>query len=189
MFAAQRHIAIVAADLGLRALPDSRASGIDPQVHRRLAAAVTHSLQFHERVRNAQQHLGAREQFALEIGAQAIAQHRNVRLVRKPGELPDLSFGEELRLVDQHAGQRFDPGGGGDPRPQVGFGVKAVRLGMQANAAFDRAGPAPVIQRGGPQHGRHAALAVVEIGLQQRGRFARVHAGVVEVKLGHAGVR
>ena len=33
--------------------------------------------------------------------------------------------------------------------------------------------------------GVHTALAIVEIGLQQRRRFPSIHAGIVEVELGH----
>ena len=41
--------------------------------------------------------------------------------------------------------------------------------------------------RRGPQHRLHAALAIVEIGLQQGGRFARVHRRIIEIELGHQG--
>ena len=42
-----------------------------------------------------------------------------------------------------------------------------------------------IIDGGGPKHRCHAALAIIEIGLQQVRGFACVHAGVVEVELGH----
>jgi hypothetical protein len=61
--------------------------------------------------------------------------------------------------------------GGGYARPQVGALVEQVRVRLQPDAAGDRLALPAIIHRRRPQHGRHAALAIVEIGLQQRGRF------------------
>ena len=47
-------------------------------------------LEFNERVGDAQQGGRAGKQFALEIGPQAIAEHRDAGRVGDPGELPDL---------------------------------------------------------------------------------------------------
>src|SRR3546814_13661391 len=74
---------------------------------------------------------------------------------------------------------------GGDGREQVRRGVEQMRLRLQPDARDDQAPFVAVIYRGGPQHGLHAALAIVEAGLQQGGRFARVHRAIVEIELGH----
>ena len=50
MAAAQGDIAVVAADLGLRAGGDRMAVGIDAQVHRRLAPAFAHRFQLDQRI-------------------------------------------------------------------------------------------------------------------------------------------
>jgi hypothetical protein len=65
------------------------------------------------------------------------------------------------------------------------FGWSAAAAGLQADARGDRAAAGAVVERRGPEHGLHAALAIVEIGLQQSGRFPRVHGGIVEIELGH----
>ena len=103
MAAAQRDVAVVAADLGLRAGGDGMALGIDAQVHRRLAPAFAHRLQLDQRVGQREQRRRAGEQLALEIGAQAVAEHRDAELVGDPAQLQDMVAGQELRLVDQHA--------------------------------------------------------------------------------------
>ena len=87
MPAAQRDIAVVAADLGLRARGDRMALLIDTQVHRRLAAAFAHRLQFDQRVCERQQRRRTGKQLALEIRPQAIAEHRDAELV---GDLAQL---------------------------------------------------------------------------------------------------
>ena len=81
MLAAERDIAVVAADLGLRAGGDRLAFLVDAQVHRRLAPAFAHRLQFDERIRQREQRGRAGEQLALEVGSQAVAEHRNAKLV------------------------------------------------------------------------------------------------------------
>ena len=55
MPAAQRDIAVVAADLGLGAGGDGMALRVDAQVHRRLAPAFADGLQFDQRVRQRKQ--------------------------------------------------------------------------------------------------------------------------------------
>ena len=85
----------------------------------------------------------------------------------------------------QDAGERLDPAGSHDPLMQVGIGRKTLGIGVEADPAFDRLVSAAIIEFGSPQHGGHPALAVIEVRLQQRGRFARVHRGVVEIELGH----
>src|SRR5687768_4343118 len=79
------------------------ASRIDAQVHRRLAAAFAHRLQFDERVGQRQKRRAAFKQLPEEVGAQAIAKHRQIDLVAEAAELENLVPGQELRFVDQKA--------------------------------------------------------------------------------------
>ena len=103
MLAAQRDVAVVSADLGLRAGRDRIALGIDPQVHGRLAPAFANRLQFDQAVAQGQQGGRAWKQMALEVRAQAVAEDRNLQLVGDPAKLKHMIAGEELRLVDQDA--------------------------------------------------------------------------------------
>src|SRR3546814_18907988 len=64
-----------------------------------------------------------------------------------------------------------------------------MRPREQADAAGDVPRAVQGVERRGPQHRFHAALAIVEIRLQQRRRLARIHAGIIEIKLGHGGMR
>ena len=59
-----------------------------------------------QRIRDAEQGRRAGEQFRLKIGAQAIADDRDIRLIRQSCELQNLCAGEELRFIHQHASER-----------------------------------------------------------------------------------
>jgi hypothetical protein len=61
-----------------------------------------------------------------------------------------------------------------------------IALTLMPEAGVDHALATAVMDAGGEQQGAHPALAIVEIGLEQRGRFARIHRGIVEIELGHA---
>ncbi len=54
----------------------------------------------------AEQLRAAGKELAAEIGAQPVTQHGNVELVDDRTELAHLRGRQELRFVDQHAGQR-----------------------------------------------------------------------------------
>ena len=69
MLAAERDIAIIAADLGLRPGLYRRTTGIDPQVHRRLAPALAHRFDLDQRIGKREQLGRSGEQPRLEIGA------------------------------------------------------------------------------------------------------------------------
>src|SRR5690606_22736766 len=94
--AADRDVALVAADLHLRPLVDHVALAVHAHGHRGLAAAVADGLDLADLVRPGQQVLAALEQFAAEIGAQAVAQHRHVQRVDHLAQLPDLVAPQEL---------------------------------------------------------------------------------------------
>ena len=73
MPAAQRDIAVVAADFGLRARRDRMTLGIDAEVHGGLAAAFANRLELDQRVGQRQQGGRTWEEVAKEIGPEAIA--------------------------------------------------------------------------------------------------------------------
>ena len=103
MLAAQGDVAVVAADLGLRAGRDGVAVLVDAQVHRRLAAAFANCLELDQRVRERQERGGTGEELGLEIGAEAVAEHRDAEPVGDLAKLDHVPLGEELRLVDEDA--------------------------------------------------------------------------------------
>src|SRR3546814_15471696 len=65
---------------------------------------------------------------------------------------------------------------------QIAVGIEFMRLGHQSDAARHLSRAVPLIERGGPQHRLHAALAIVEIRLQQRRRFSCIYAGIIEIR-------
>src|SRR5947209_8569790 len=81
MLAAERDVAVVAADLRLRARGDGMPLGVDAQVHRRLASAFAHSLQFDQRIRERQQRGGTGKELSLEVGPEPVTEHRNAEPV------------------------------------------------------------------------------------------------------------
>src|SRR4029079_16851063 len=101
--AAQRDIAVVAADLGLRAGGNGVAFDIAAEFHCRLAPAFTTRLQFDQRICEREQRRRAGEQLALEIGAKAVAENGDGKLIGYLAQLEHRALREELRLVDQDA--------------------------------------------------------------------------------------
>jgi len=81
------------------------AFGIEAEVHARLPAAFADGLQLNERVGKGKQGGGPGEEVGLEVGAEAIAEHRYRKIVGDAAKLEDVIAGEELRLVNQHAMQ------------------------------------------------------------------------------------
>ena len=98
MLAAQRDIAVVSANLGLRALGHRVAGTIDTQVHRRLAPAFAHRFQLDEIVGNRQQRSTTGEQLPPKISAQAIGEHRNAIDIGQLRELIHTSNNNALKL-------------------------------------------------------------------------------------------
>jgi hypothetical protein len=89
--------------------------------------------------------------------------------------------GQELGLVNQDAMelpllQLF-----ADLDEQVDVRPVGVRSCVERDPGTDRPDSRTVVEIGGPKHGFHAALALVELGLEQGGRFPRVHRGIVEI--------
>jgi hypothetical protein len=149
---------------------------------------VADRLELGEVVGEAEQGGAAREEFALEVGAQPIAEDGEVEDVGDVAELPDLLGGEELGLVDQHAGDRSRGVGGAHLVEQVVAGGDRDGGGVQPDARLDAAGAVAGVDRRGEKQGAHAALLVVVARLEQDGALARVHRGVVKIDLGHGRV-
>ena len=103
MAAAERDIAVVAADLGLDPARNRMPLGIDAQVHRGFAPAFAYRLQLDQRIGEREKRSAAFEQLALEVGAKAIAEHRDLQIVGHSSELKHVLAGEELSFVHQHA--------------------------------------------------------------------------------------
>lgn len=104
--AADRDVALVAADFDLRTLGEGAALLVHPHDHRRFAAGVADGLDLDELIRPGEQILAALEELAAKIGAKPIGEHRDAERIDDFAELPDLSFGEKLRLIDEDAVQR-----------------------------------------------------------------------------------
>ena len=163
MAAAERDVAVVAADLGLRAGGDGMAVGVDAQVHRRLAAAFAHRLQFDQRVGEREQRRRAGEQLGLEVGAKAVAEHRECssssatshscstwRWVRNCASSTRMQSSLRFFSSSVIASNRST------------LSSKAVRRRRQSDARADRAGARAVVEPRGPQHRLHAALAIID---------------------------
>src|ERR1044072_814994 len=160
MSAAQRYVALIPADFDLRALALRGPVALDTYHHRGLASAVADRLDLDEVVRPPEELRAARKELATEIGAQSIAEHRDVELVDHRPELPHLLAGQELRFVDQHAGERRAHVLGADPFEQVGPWMEVQALAFDAGARMD----APAVTRidlRREQQRAHAALFVV----------------------------
>ena len=105
-------------------------------------------------------------------------------LIDHRAQLFHLRRRQELRFVDQHAGERARARAR-RRSPRAGRArMEVARLALDADARVDAAAVARIDLRGVQQRA-HAAFFVVVAGLQQRGGFSRVHGRVVEVQLGH----
>ena len=189
MFAAHRHVAIVAADFYLRALGDCIAAFIKSNNHCRLAAAIANCFEFLEIVRPCQQVLAALKRLTLEIGSHAISQNRNIQLVRDLAKLKYLRpwSGTALRRSARSAlANACSRASDDDFIARSSSGHESPRIRLDSNSRCDLA-VAVTIVKFRRQHERiHATFPVVVTGLQQRRRLAGIHGRVVKIHLGHA---
>src|SRR4029453_13457350 len=74
-----------------------------------------------------------------------------------------------------------------DAIEQLGVISEAVRPSLQTNARSYDSRTCPLVECRSPQHRLHAALTIVEIGLQQCRRFPRVHRRIIEIYFPHQG--
>ena len=116
---------------------------------------------------------------------QPVAHHRNAEPVGDAGELPDLLFIEELRLVDEHAVDLGVLVVLGDACKEIVAVAEHLGLGLEPDARGDVALAGLAVVAGDEQHRRHAALAVIVGRLQKHRRLAGIHGRVVEIELGH----
>jgi len=103
MHATLSYVFLVAADVHLRALGKHLAFGIHPLVHAGLPTAVADGLHLLQCVRPGQKVHAALERFALEVGAQAIAEHRDLELVGDAAKLLHLVLPQKLGFVYEDA--------------------------------------------------------------------------------------
>ena len=140
--AAHGDVALVAADLDLGAFAHGMAVGAEANVHSCFAAAVADSFEFDEVVGPAEESGGAVEEVALEIGTQAVAEDRDVEVIGHGGELLDLGAGEELGLVDEHAGEEGFGVFNGDASVKIFVRRKRGGGGLEADGEAMRPRPA-----------------------------------------------
>ena len=185
MAAAQADTGLIPADLHLFALVHRTAIGATADHHGGLLAALANGAHFPHLVRPGQQSGRAGEKIALKINAQPVAHYRYVYIIDGAGELPDLILGQELRLVDEDTGD-FSLR---KPGLELGKHIFARGKGIGRLANADAAGDAPLtsaaVELGGDQTALHPTFVVVVCGLQQKRRLARIHRGVMVIKLGH----
>ena len=94
---------------------------------------MTDGTDFPQHIGNGKQARAAGKHIALKICAKAVAHHRNAHLIRDAGQLPDLCVGQELCLVDHHAGKRCAGVLGCDQCRHVGFAIKHERRRFKAD--------------------------------------------------------
>ncbi len=159
---------------------------VDAHGHGRLAAAVADRLDLLQFVGPGQQVLAALEQFAAEVRAQPVAQHRNAQRIDHLAQLPDLRLAQELRLIHQQAVERAVRGDvPRDQRLEIVVAIERHALRLQADPRGHGAAAGAMVQPRREDQRAHPALAVVVRRLQQRGRLPGIHRRVVEVELGH----
>src|SRR5882724_723024 len=135
MFAAIGNVALVAAYLHLLSFTFHAPVGFDADHHSGLAAAGANGLDFRQRIGPGQKDRAAGEELAQEVGPQAVAHDRNVRLVDNSSQLPHLLFVEELSFVNENTMWRIRYA----EIPEIRIGAKVVGDGGDANARRDLA--------------------------------------------------
>ncbi len=172
MLAAQGDIAIVAADLHLLAISHHLACFIDPGVHVRLVAAPADAFQLLEFVGQAEQVIGAGKQLAAKIGLEAVGDHRNVLLVDDTGQLIDLLPGQELGLIDDKHIDTLLGMTGFHHLEQITALSEHFDFQLQPHPGTDHPDPEAVVDGGCHGQGMHAPFQIVEVRLNELGRFA-----------------
>ena len=187
MLAAQRDVAVVAADLGLLRRERPRGPPRRPGGSSSPCARI--------RRRPSARRACPRARAAPPTRETAWPGSRCAGRSRAPGisswsatsqSCSTCALRQELRLVDQDAvdrallqlARRSRRTGRCFRRKYAPAADKAMREPIVPDARA-------VVERRGPQHRLHAALAIVEVGLQQGRRFPRVHRRIVEIELGH----
>jgi hypothetical protein len=126
-----------------------------------------------------------------EVGPDAVGQHRHARGQGDPQEVVHLGRGEELRLVDQEAGDvragplaHLDSGALEDVDHVVARGEEDIGPPGHAEPGDDLV-VALGVEVGLREQDVLAPLLVVVGRLEQRRALAGVHRSVAEIELGH----
>ena len=131
---AEGNIFLVAADVDLRTLADKISRAIEPGDHRRLPAAMTDSADLPQLVGNREERHRARKKLTLKVGAQTISHDWNGKPVRDTGQLPDMAFGQELRLIDKDTSDRALGGKLFHLAEQIAFRLECPRVRRKPDA-------------------------------------------------------
>ena len=103
MPAAQADVLRISAQQDLLSFPHDFAL-MDARVKRRLAPAPADGLDLFDGICPAQQFTASFKEISLKIGAQPIADHRDVLLIHNVYKPANLLSRQEIRLVHNHAG-------------------------------------------------------------------------------------
>ena len=174
--AAQRNVALVAAQQNLLAVLDHPAAG-HAGVERGLAAAPADGLDLLDGVRPGQQPLAALEEISLKIRAQSVADDGNVLIVYDGHQALHLRLGQKLGLVHDDA----VVGGGIDCVQLLHIAARRAQSGARAHDAL-----AVAVVQPGLEHQRVlSALVVVVLNHDGVGRLGRPHRAISKVELRH----
>ncbi len=178
-------IGIIAAQEHLVALGDDVAVA-DTGVDGGLCAAVADSLDLLDGICHLHEPQGAGEELGLEVGTQAEAHNRYIKIVHDGTELIDLCNGKELALIhnDGITGSLFL---GAIDLVQIQFRGDHLGLGLQANTALYHMLAVTGICARFHEPDAHVVFLVIILGDQCLGRLAGAHRTVFKVKLCHLG--
>ena len=180
MAAAQADILVVGTQHHLCALLYHMAVFVETGVKGRFFAAPADSFDLLQLVRQHQQVVAAREQVALEVGAETVTDDGDAAVIDEVDEVIDLIFCQKLGFVDDNTGIGL----------QFCFRHFAhlieVDAGVfQADAGIDHVVAVAGVQTGFYQQRLLAALLVVEPRHQRVGRFAGAHGAELKIQLCH----
>ena len=186
---AEGDIAFIAAEHHLGSFLD-HSTIRKPRIIRRLPAAPTHGLDLLNGVSPGQKPMGAFKQIPLEVSAQAIADHGDTEVVHDVDEVLNLLLCQELRFIDDDAGdirfigsiRRHGVIGGRKERGQLLH--EHTGLG-QAGAAGDDPLAVAVVELRFHKECFLAALLIVESYHEGVGGLGRSHCAVFKIKLCH----
>ena len=185
MAAAKRYVALVSAHDDLIASSQNIASFVLAHDHGGLLPAVANGADFAHLIGQSEQRGRGGEQSPPKVHTQAVGHNGHVQIIDDAGKLPNMIRRHEVRLVEKHTSTwpcvqpRFDH------IEQVVFCAKGIGLCADPNPAANATNSGTVIKAGDHQIRLHAPLNVIVRRLQEHGRFARVHGGIVEIQFGH----
>ena len=115
----------------------------------------------------------------MEIGAEAVAKHRDRNLISYPAKLQDMVARKELRFVDQHAVQRALLQLLGDLGKQVDIRIEGIGRGIDSDARADGAWPKPSLLQEAIDHASlHNRERLLGLLLGVIAKHVREHLGV-----------